>query len=262
MENYNHTDQYIHQISQVLPKLGRTFVPKRPDDSHTNLYFEPLYKRMVGRWIKTTKGTVMPAISLNNMSFQLLNAKIEVIDDCLIENRNYNELEILVEDSLKTIHLADHSFRDPLHFDIPDYPFKLKPLPALKSENLDEWIYFRDLANHVLNDVGNYLGLNIEVRIWRHHFDTGIYFQWKDDLGIGAGMSMEDPIAGSPYFYISGYVGSQQVDYSDALPLTKGKWIKEGQWKGGILPINELTRNNALIVVQTFFAESLKFLLA
>jgi hypothetical protein len=44
------------------------------------------------------------------------------------------------------------------------------------------------------------------------------------------------------------------------MPLTYGKWIKQGPWKGGILPVTQFTPENAQKVVQEFFTETIQFL--
>ena len=189
MERYIQTDQYIHQICQVLAKLGRTLVPQKSDDSHTNLYFEPLHKRIIGRRIKTPDGPIQPSIQLEKLSFQWINSRLNIISQKMFEGKNYSELEHLVMDMLHDLGLESNNFRDPLHFNIPEYTIKDEALKKIDSEALTEWSLLRGLANHILQDIGKYLSLDIEVRIWPHHFDTGIYFQWTKRLGVGAGLS-------------------------------------------------------------------------
>jgi len=259
MENYNQTDQYIHQISQVLAKLGRSFVPEKDDDSHINLYWEPLHKRMLGRWISTSNGNVLPAIQLEHLTFQWLNPQMNVIDEVTFENTGLTELEVLIENTFDSHGIIKKNFRDPLHFNIPDYPFKNQPFKRFNRADLQEWSFYRSLANHILKDIEAFLNLNIEVRIWPHHFDSGIYIKWIENLGIGAGLAMKDSLAGIPYFYISGYTGEEQINYINVMPLTNGKWIKEGSWKGAILPITVLENSLAYEITQEFFSETLQF---
>jgi hypothetical protein len=72
---------------------------------------------------------------------------------------------------------------------------------------------------------------------------------------------MEDDLAGAPYFYISAYTGDEQFNYSDATTLVYGKWIKEGPWKGGILPLNQLEMDNAIQQLQIFYNQALSYLI-
>jgi len=260
MENYNQTDQYIHQVSQVLAKLGRSYVSKKEDDSHTNLYWEPLSNRMLGRWITTKKEKVLPVIKLDNMSFQWLDTQMKVKEEILFVGKNYWELENLIADTLNNLELKNNNFQDPLHFNIPDYSFKEQPMIRIESKDLEQWSNYRSFANHVLNDICALVNHHIEVRIWPHHFDTGIYFQWNKNIGIGAGLAMQDSLAGAPYFYISGYTVESQIEYTNAMPLSCGKWIKQGPWKGAILPVTQFTQENAQSAVQIFIFETIQFL--
>ena len=50
MEGYTYADQKLHFLTQVIAKANRSYVPTKPDDSHTNLYFDTLDNRIVGRW--------------------------------------------------------------------------------------------------------------------------------------------------------------------------------------------------------------------
>ena len=261
MDTYTEIDRQIHQASQILAKLGRSLVPKKDDDSHTNLYWEPIQQRLLGRWISTSNGKIMPALYLARMRFQWLDQQMEVINDLSLLNKNYLEVEILIEDSARAIGIEKPNLMVPLHFEIPDYPFIKLPIKKIEEDALAKWSCFRSLANHILGDIGQSVQKEVEARIWPHHFDTGIFFQWNDTLGIGAGLAMEDDMAGAPYFYISGYTGNHQIDYSKAAILPKGTWIKDGPWKGGILPIDQLGIGNDVQILQDFYRQSLGFLL-
>jgi hypothetical protein len=56
MESYTKTDQYIHQLSQLLAKMGKSLVPAKGDYSHANLYWDSLRKLLLGRWISASEG--------------------------------------------------------------------------------------------------------------------------------------------------------------------------------------------------------------
>lgn len=175
--------------------------------------------------------------------------------------RNYFEAEHLVQELTNEIGIEKKSLMASLHFEIPDYSFKNFAINPLTEQKLLEWSYFRTLANHILNDLGKMVQRDVEVRIWPHHFDTGIDFQWNDELGIGCGLAMEDKVAGVPYFYISANAGHDQIDYSNAIPLLNGKWINEGPWKGGILPLDQLETDGAMQKIQFFYQQALTYLM-
>jgi len=50
MINYPQADQLLHELSQLLAKFNRSYLPKKEDDSHTNLGVDFLSKRIYSRW--------------------------------------------------------------------------------------------------------------------------------------------------------------------------------------------------------------------
>ncbi len=261
MKDYTKTDQHIHQLSQILAKMNRSLVPAKDDDSHTNLYWDPIRQQLLGRWVSSPGGLLLPALNLEQTEFQWINKKMKVAGKASLVGKNYFEAEDLVKALSHDVGIEKKSLMAPLHFEIPDYSFKNSPINTLEKQKLLEWSYFRTLANHILIDLGEAIQKDVEVRIWPHHFDTGIYFQWNDEIGIGCGLAMEDDMAGAPYFYISAYSGEDAFDYSDATALAYGRWIKEGQWKGGILPVDQLGTDNAMTNLQFFYRQTLSYLI-
>lgn len=52
---------------------------------------------------------------------------------------------------------------------------------------------------------------------------------------------MEDSIVGAPYFYYSGYgLNGYTIDYEKFKVLEIGKWIVQENWKGAVLPLQDL----------------------
>ncbi|MCF7902103.1 MAG: hypothetical protein K9M19_01625, partial [Candidatus Marinimicrobia bacterium] len=69
MQDYTRTDEQIHYISQLIAKVNRSFLEPQDDDSHTNLFFDPLSRRVYGRWVTTPAGPLIFALELDNFQF-------------------------------------------------------------------------------------------------------------------------------------------------------------------------------------------------
>jgi hypothetical protein len=136
--------------------------------------------------------------------------------------------------------LESEGFQQPLHYKIPDYPFAGDSLAAFASDSLDEWMDIRSLANQVCLLAIGYLQVDAEIRIWPHHFDTGMFEQINERLGLGFGLAMEDTLAGSPYFYMAGYVNGG-LSYNNPPDLGIGEWITSDHWSGAILRVDKLS---------------------
>jgi hypothetical protein len=241
MENYNKTDQQLHWLSQTIAKANRTYVTSRPDDGHTSLYYDDLDNRIVGRWINNGREHMMLTLNLQSLHFEWLNSAKEVVQSVATIGKKTGDIENEIAADLTNIFLNSQGFSDGLHFKIPKYPFASKPVAAIDEEDILEWKTYRKLANVLCGLVLGYLELEGETRIWPHHFDTGIYVEIGQKLGIGFGLAMEDSIAGAPYFYLSGYPIHGILEYNELPALANGRWEVSERWKGAILPLNELS---------------------
>jgi len=240
MLSYNTIDKKIHQICQVIAKVNRSLVPKQDDDSHTNLYFEPIEKRIYGRWFQQNDNDYILALNLDNFSFLLLADNKEIVKQFQIEGKTLVEIEKDIAQAFGTLNLPTEGLMDELHFDIPTYSFIDEIWEKPEATELNNWITYRSIANEACLLLLGLAQAKSEIRIWPHHFDTGIYIKVKSKLGIGFGLAMKDEMAMDTYFYISAYPEKYNIQY-DNLPNTQyGEWAINENWKGGILTIKEL----------------------
>lgn len=242
MKDYIQTDQQLHWLCQTIAKANRTFVPAKADDSHTNLYFDSLGNRIVGRWIEIPAGSMMFVINLSNLRFEWLNSNYQTVSSFNTIGKKLEVAEREIAENLVDIGLNPDGFTDALHYEIPDYSFTDLDIQPLSEESVEEWIYFRSLANKVCSILLGYLQIESEIRIWPHHFDTGIYAVTKEGAGIGCGLAMSDTLIGGPYFYMSGYPASGSLDYTNLPVFLKGRWETGEGWKGAVLPLSDIKK--------------------
>jgi hypothetical protein len=240
MQAYVKTDQQIHLLCQTITKANRSFVAKKDDDSHTNLYFDPLRKRIMGRWIETPIGKFILTLKLDNQQIEWLNSAYHIVTSFQTVGKKVKEVEHEIEIILSKLGLKPEGFTDKLHYDIPDYDFAKEVIPQISEQDINQWKYYRDLANQASVLLLGYLQIEGEVRIWPHHFDTGIYVVTHNGMGVGFGLAMKDSLIGKPYFYTSGYSMDGSLAYKNLPELTKGKWIITENWKGATLPLTAL----------------------
>lgn len=158
-----------------------------------------------------------------------------------------------------SLHMRTEEFSRPLHFEIPDYNIEKLNEEDISEDGLKSWIYFRHLANMACQDMLGYLQTESEICIWPHHFDTGIYTQVTESLGLGFGLAMEDVMLGQAYFYMSGYHTEYPISYVNLKQLSAGKWETGEHWNGAVLPINAIPHasgEEALKMIRTFIKET------
>lgn len=259
MQEYTHTDKQIHWLSQVIAKVNRAFLAEKEDDSHTNLYFDAISARLVGRWIETPQGKILCTLNITNQSFEWLNTRLQSQSVVTILNKEIKVLEQEVSEYPKSLGLTIDNISSPLHFEIPDYQISAIRPGELTQEGIKKWSKIRELANNACLAITGYVQAESEIRIWPHHFDTGIYSRLTNSLGVGFGLATEDPMVGEPYFYLAGYSSENPIQYEGLPKLSAGKWLTGEGWNGAVLPLSEifdLPSDRALDKIKNFIKKS------
>ena len=255
MQEYNYIDQRVHQLSQIIAKVNRTFVPTKKDGSHTNLFFDPISHRVYGRWIEIENNKIILAINLRDFAFEWLNDKGQIIQSFDIQGQKMSDMEHAIAQSLAGFGLKKDGFSNKLHYEIPVYPFRSEPFQSFDIKSIQNWEYYRRIANVACSELLGYLQIDGQIRIWPHHFDTGIYIEPNSNLGLGFGFAMEDGLVDGPYFYFSGYrLNGAGFDYTKVPELSFGKWKITDNWKGAVLSLSDLKKDPSEIV-NTFLKE-------
>lgn len=241
MKNYTKTDQKLHLLCQTIAKANRTFTPAKEDDSNTNLAFNIAKNRIEGRWIKALNGNIMLSLNLSSFEFEWINEQNVVLESFPSMGFTMEQIENEINKSLGDLGLHSDTFKGPMHYKIPEYAFQTDPIALISDKNIELWKRYRGFANLACDNLMNHLKSTGEIRIWPHHFDTGIYIEPSTQIGIGFGLAMEDSLVGAPYFYFSGYgLNDYSIDYTNFQQLEIGKWIIQENWKGAVLPLQDL----------------------
>ncbi len=244
MQNYNKADQQLHLLAQFIAKTNRAFVPTKQDDSHTNMAFDSLSNRVVGRWIDSPKGSIMLSLNLLTLDFEWLDASYNVLQTTPSVCKTILEIQEELSKELQKLGLNSEAFLEKLHYEIPEYPFAKEVIQSIGLEGLNDWLYFRKLANDTCDIALKLVNKEDDIRIWPHHFDTGIYAIADNKVGIGFGLAMRDSMTNAPYFYISEYTSGKTIDYSDVPDLQFGRWEIGENWKGAVLLLSDIDKEN------------------
>jgi hypothetical protein len=237
MQDYNKIDQQMHRLAQLIAKTNRNYVTKKADDSHTNLYLDSLGNRLMGQWFGDSQKEILLCFNLNNGCLEWINKQQQVLESMSIAGKSMDELLLFLKDFAKSKGLDASAYDKPMHYEIPDYKLSNVLQSSFDPDAFKGWTAVRALANEACNLLSGYLQQNDQPRIWPHHFDTGIYLQVSNHLGIGFGLAMKDEMVGDAYFYMAAYAKDLEIDYCSAEPLDDGYWITKGGWKGAVLPL-------------------------
>lgn len=244
MQEYNRVDQKIHWLSQAIAKVNKSYVPEKSDDSHTNLVFDALGEKICGRWFDTAKGQLLLCLNLKTPEFRFMDRKQNVVASFSVFNKSMHQIEKDLAHFLVHIGMDISPLTSPLHFEIPDYGIASIEEHEISKEGLDLWKFYRKMAQNSCQNFLGYLQQESEIRIWPHHFDTGIYVQISEELGLGFGLAMKDDMVGDAYFYLSAYVSEGVIKNSTLHELKVGYWETGGAFQGAVLPLHSITSDS------------------
>ena len=243
MQEYKITDQFLHQLSQLIAKVNQAYLPHEDDDSHTNLYFDEVGKRITGRWFGGQDSKYLLVFDLLNWEYQVLDEKLNALVAISQSGKTLDQTESEVVTFLQKFGFQVEGLSKPLHYKIPVYSFLKEKINKPDSRSLESWMAVRGLANQANRLVLGYLQQEAEIRIWPHHFDTGLYVEVNSEVGIGFGLAIADLMVDGPYFYLAGYALKNKTwNWEKVTELAEGEWIISEGWKGAVLPITEVNR--------------------
>ena len=242
--SYQETDQRLHQLAQVLAKFNRTYVPFKEDDSHTNIGYGPINRRLFSRWTQQTNMRHILSLELNPLSFVLLDEsyrrELEVV--CL--GKTLPQIEAELQHALSEIGFKTKGLLDSMHYEIPEYDSKEVPFANLALDDFENWTDIRALASYACHQVQAHFQVREEVRIWPHHFDTGIYVHLNNEISIGFGLAMRDELVDAAYFYYTAFFnGSNHWPEDRPMTVSPGRIIETPEWCGAVLEAPGLNLN-------------------
>jgi hypothetical protein len=263
MHDYIKTDQLLHFLSQFIAKMNRQFLPKEEDDSHTNLYFDPLQGAIISHWLETDIEAIVFRLNLLDWSFDFVDSDFKLLDRIDLQTTKLSELEQFIIYGLEKLRLNTKGFSKKMHYQIPNYNHSDDCLKTTHPFNLEEWMTYRSLANNACHEVLGSLQRTGKVRIWPHHFDTGIYFKLKKNVNLGFGLAMQDDHCPNPYFYARAYndAGESLTVNPEQNSLITGKWIYSNDFNAAIFSLNEL-KNSHEDLLKSYIRSFLKIYLS
>lgn len=251
----------LHTASQFVGMFGNAFVPKKNDDSHTNLAWVPDEDQIIGRSFQNTKAF----LNVQDWTLGLTNEKKGKTHKTEIAAKTKQDLLSWFHQNLNNFELTPSSYQYFQHFDLPDYHFQANSqFEHLSIEVRQALICQMHNACITLNQIVQEQNLNTEIRIWPHHFDMGSLIPLAYDNNqmptktIGLGWANPDNEIPEPYFYINFW--SKYIDFSSLdLPQLKtaGSWHQQS-WIGMILTYTDiLSASDQYQTVKQYFDEGI-----
>nr|WP_042291962.1 hypothetical protein [Nonlabens ulvanivorans] len=237
----------LHMAAQYLAAAGISFLDKKDDDSHTNSGFNTDNGCLETHPL-SSDGDML---SLNFRDFSLEWTSIKGKVAYNLDGSTHEDVLKWLKETSKTA--LNKEYHYDLHYDMP-YKMEAAAVFSKNDESeLAHLTHLRILAEHSLENILDHYKLDTSIRVWPHHFDTGIYTNLNDsEVTVGLGLAIPDTLSNEHYLYISGYKDGKLLETKNFNKLTNGEWKNDG-FKGAILPVGDLKEHEW----NTFFKEAI-----
>jgi len=231
-----------HWAVQPVAWFGMTFVPSRPDDSHTSLTWLPGPRLLASEPLGSG---ARAAVRLADLTLLLLDDRGSVEDQLPLPGRTLDEAKRwILEKGInsgggRAAELKPPAYEIPGHPAGAGEPFRLgSPEPY---RELERWYANAAALEEIV--AAKWVGAS-PVRCWPHHFDLATLISAEgggadpeEARSIGVGMTPGDDYYDVPYFYVNPWPRRAGTD----LPALAGGGIWHTEdWFGAVLPAGAL----------------------
>lgn len=248
----------LHLAAQLLATLSRTLLPKKDDDSHTNMEWAPQRNALISNWILEQE-VFRLALLFPDFTLEWWNHDNDpVLQLPLQEQTIPSAMQWIVATLQETfgvpmsINRLESNFTLPPNLSDSDEDFK-KTSRAVRQMVAD---YYNN-GNIILKYFAQLFTHASPVRTWPHHFDIGSYIPVKFDkkgeaiASIGIGLAIPDEYVNDFYFYVNHWSKAGDVEGAPLPDLPGGGYWNTKDWTGAVLKMESLlTEKEALAQAQ------------
>ncbi len=229
----------FHHAAQFATAAAISYLPPKPDDSHTNLGWLSDFRALFSREIPAAEPFrigVRPAeLALLVVPRNAGNVLMLDLNGCTIagamEWLRGRIGELGADPSRYTLNR---------HYEIPPHAVaRGRPFDATDRTSYDEIARWFANGFATLSDLARRTPGSSEVRCWPHHFDVGTLIDAGSGRSIGVGLEPGDDYYDEPYFYVN----MSPQPSADVVRFHQlggdGSWHTQG-WTGAVLPGSRL----------------------
>ena len=248
----------LHHAVQIIVSAAISFIPARPDDSHTAMSWNAPRRALVTEPI-AARHTVRIALGVEDLNLDLLDDGDNSLASYQLPGHTIADAGDWLSAALAKEGLDRSRFTSRKHYTIPNHVVASggKFSTTAKAERAELARYWSNAASYLIALASKIPGAS-EVLTWPHHFDIATLTELpKTPSGktptIGVGLSPGDDSYHEPYWY----VGPQpRPDVSNAAKLGGGgRWHTQG-WIGAALPASDFIDTQDQRTQVNLFVES------
>lgn len=226
-----------HHAAQLVVSLGISLLPRKEDDSHTNLEWIAPLGVLAGRVVPGSPD-FRGALRVADLTLLMLDGAGVSWAELPLSGQTMAQGYVWLGDRLVEAGASAGKLTPEKHYTILQHPVSDGAVFRLDAGEL-----FRELARYyagadqVLRQLAADHPSASEVRCWPHHFDLATLITVDRGRTAGAGLSPGDESYPEPYFYVTPYPYPKEPlpDLAVGFRHTTG-------WIGAVLPGSRIVR--------------------
>jgi hypothetical protein len=194
-----------HYAAQWLARAARSYVPERPDESHTNLGWDDAFGGLVTHPLRNGSRI---GLKIADLALVVLGKTEQTLS---LDGRADAEVRAWLGDQLATGGLDAKKLDAPLSYDMPFHALQYGARYSTEEltgplATLSAWYANANAAlGHAQHKLAARKLKAPAVRCWPHHFDLDCLVPLGGERTVGLGFSPGDEYCDEPYFYITMY---------------------------------------------------------
>jgi hypothetical protein len=251
----------LHHATQIIVSAAISYIPARPDDSHTALSWSAPRRALVTEPI-TARRTIRIGLGVEDLRLDLLDDGDDSLASYQLPGNTIAQASDWLATAIANEGLDQAGFTSRKHYTIPNHVVAAgSPFSTTASAERAELARYWSNAAGYLEALASGIPGASPVLTWPHHFDIATLTELpKTRSGktpmIGVGMSPGDESYHEPYWYVG---PNPRPDVSTAAKLDGGgRWHTVG-WIGAALPASDFVdAPDQRAQVNAFMASAMK----
>ena len=223
----------VHHAAQLATALGISYLPKQPDDSHTNLMWIDALSALVSNPVRND-ADIRVGVTIAPFAV-LVIANDGPRANLSLDGRTIAEAADWVRQHVATLGLDPTKYTLEKHYEIPAHPVDNGGrFDASDADAFNELASWYSDASIILEEFVAKMRHAAPVRCWPHHFDIATIIEFAPGKTVSLGMEPGDVYYNEPYYYASTYP-RPRADVARPSLAGNGMWHAH-EWIGAVLP--------------------------
>lgn len=234
----------LHHAAQFATALGISYLPKQPDDSHTNLGWDHANGTLVSRGVQGAAGPIAVGIRVADLTLLVMRGE-RPATSLALHGVTIADAAKQLRVSLAAEGLDAARYTLQRHYEIPPHAVATgAAFDTVDRAAFRELAYWFGNASIELERIARTVTGASDARVWPHHFDLATLVTLPGGASTGAGLEPGDQYYDEPYFYVNAHP-QPTTARAIGLPLHgDGAWHTH-EWIGAVLAGSRVTGDAA-----------------